>query len=105
MEPAVLPIGRTTSALTGAAPITGPSNPSGSDLEAQVVALTRLHDLAMALAGPHDLETALDSILKIAVEFHRAAQGLLYLADRHTGTLKVRASLGFDREFLDAISR
>lgn len=91
MEQAVLSVGPTVSALAGIREESALGNHARADLEARVVALTRLHDLAMALAGPHDLQTALDAILSIAVEFHGAAQGLLYLVDEQTGTLRVRA--------------
>jgi PAS domain S-box-containing protein len=79
------------SAPTGTSEISPARNQTLADLEAQVVALTRLHDLAMALSGPHDLQTALETILKIAAEFHRAAQGIIYLTDRYTGALEIRA--------------
>jgi PAS domain S-box-containing protein len=69
-------------------------------LSLQVRTLTRLHDLAMQLAGPMDLPAALQAITEGLVEVHNADSGLLSLCDPATGCLQIAASVGFDAERL-----
>ncbi|RIK88575.1 MAG: hypothetical protein DCC67_00560 [Planctomycetota bacterium] len=67
------------------------------DLAAQVEALTNLHDLAMTLAGPLDLHSALVAVVQTLVRVHGAQAGLVALHDPESGYLKTAASVGFSR--------
>ena len=67
-----------------------------NDLAEQVQALTRLHRLALSLAGPLELNDALDAILASLVEIHDADYGLLWLHNSATGYLTIGSSMGFD---------
>ena len=66
-----------------------------NDLAAQVKALTRLHQLALLLAGPIELSAALDAIMGTLVELHDADCGILWLHDSASGYLSIAASRGF----------
>jgi PAS domain S-box-containing protein len=67
-----------------------------NDLAEQVQALTRLHRLALSLAGPLELSAALDAILAALVEIHDSDYGLLWLYDSTSGHLGIAANRGFD---------
>src|SRR6478672_3939450 len=81
---------------------------SGDDYLAfalQVKALSRLHELALALAGMPEPQPALQAILETLVEVHSADFGVLSLYDESSGGLAPAASFGFDEDALEAISR
>jgi PAS domain S-box-containing protein len=71
----------------------------------QVKALSRLHELAMLLAGMSDPEPALQAILETLVDVHNADFGLLSLYDPASGFLTPGASVGFDRAALEALAQ
>ncbi|HKQ30356.1 MAG TPA: GAF domain-containing protein [Burkholderiales bacterium] len=75
------------------------------DLALQVSALTRMHELAMQLAGTLDLREALQSVLETVVEIHNADFGLLSLYDPQAGVLRTHASVGFDAQAIEALDR
>lgn len=74
------------------------------DLELQVEALTRLHELAVRLAETLDLESALQAILETTVELCEADFGLLSLYDPVWGFLRPGASYGIDANQLALFS-
>jgi PAS domain S-box-containing protein len=61
----------------------------------QVKALSRLHELAMLLAGMSDPQPALQAILETLVDVHNADFGLLSVFDPVTGYFTPAASVGF----------
>jgi two-component system cell cycle sensor histidine kinase/response regulator CckA len=71
----------------------------------QVKALSRLHDLALALAETPEPQPALQAILETLVEVHSADFGLLSLYEAETGCLVPYASIGFDSAALEDVSR
>ncbi len=71
----------------------------------QVKALSRLHELAMLLAGMPEPEPALQAILETLVDVHNADFGLLSLYDASLKCLTPGASLGFDDAALKALAR
>jgi PAS domain S-box-containing protein len=73
------------------------------DLALQVTALTRMHELAMKLAGTLDLRVALHAVLETVVEIHGADFGVLSLHDPLTGVLRTYASVGFDLKVVAAL--
>src|SRR5689334_18918461 len=70
----------------------------------QVKALSRLHELALVLAGTPEPQPALQAILETLVEVHCADFGLLSLYDGGSGCLTPSASCGFDASALQAIA-
>ena len=75
------------------------------DLAERVELLTRMHDLALRLGGIQEPEPSLQAILDTAVEAQKADFGLLWLHDRDSGALVVRASRNFDATALQFFSR
>jgi PAS domain S-box-containing protein len=75
------------------------------ELAGQVASLTRLHDLALRLGGMNELQPALEAILDTAVEGQDADFGLVWLQERESGALVVRASRGFDGKALQHFQR
>lgn len=71
----------------------------------QLKALSRLHDLAMRLAGTSEPQPALQAVLETLVNVHHGDFGLIALHDANTGCRTVGASLGFDDETLDRLTR
>jgi PAS domain S-box-containing protein len=71
----------------------------------QVKALSRLHELALVLAGTSEPQPALQAILETLVEVHGADFGLLSVYDAATGCLTPGASVGFDADALAALAR
>src|SRR5437867_265445 len=71
----------------------------------QVKALSRLHELAMLLAGMSEPQPALQAILETLVDVHNADFGLLSLYDPATGCLTPGASIGFDAAALKTLAR
>jgi PAS domain S-box-containing protein len=69
-----------------------------------VRALSRLHELAMTLAGTPDPQPALQAILETLVEVHSADFGLLNLFDPASQTLVPAASFGFDSVSLEGLA-
>jgi signal transduction histidine kinase/DNA-binding response OmpR family regulator len=65
-------------------------------LALQVESLTRIHELAMYLAGAHDLPSAMEFVLRTVVEAHGAPCGVLCLYDEASGELAERARFGYD---------
>src|SRR6478735_12550183 len=81
---------------------------SGDDYLAfalQVKALSRLHELAMMLAGMPEPQPALQAILETLVDVHNADFGLLSLYDDAMKCLTPGASLGFDEAALQSLAR
>jgi PAS domain S-box-containing protein len=70
----------------------------------QVKALSRLHELAMLLAGTAEPQPALQAILETLVEVHRADFGLVLLYDPASQWLVPDASIGFDESALAALA-
>src|SRR3954467_12334053 len=70
----------------------------------QVKALSRLHELAMSLAGMSKPEPALQAILETLVEVHSADFGLLSLFNPVTQCLSPAASFGFDVRALSGLA-
>jgi PAS domain S-box-containing protein len=75
------------------------------ELAAQVESLTQLHELAIRLGGMAELPQMLESVLETAVAAQDADYGLVWLHERETGNLVVRASRNFDGEALRYFSR
>ena len=71
----------------------------------QVKALSRLHELAMLLAGMSEPQPALQAILETLVDVHNADFGLLSLYDPASGFLTPAASVGFDAAALEALAQ
>src|SRR4051812_32388998 len=71
----------------------------------QVKALSRLHELALTLAGMPEPQPALQAILETLVEVHSADFGLLSLYDAASDCLTPNASVGFDATALEAVAR
>ena len=71
----------------------------------QVKALSRLHELALVLAGTSEPQPALQAILETLVDVHNADFGLLSLYDPAACCLTPGASIGFDADALAAHSR
>jgi PAS domain S-box-containing protein len=71
----------------------------------QVKALSRLHELAMMLAGMPEPQPALQAILETLVDVHNADFGLLSLYDDAMKCLTPGASLGIDEAALKALAR
>jgi PAS domain S-box-containing protein len=69
-----------------------------------VRALSRLHELAMLLAGMSEPQPALQAILETLVEVHNADFGMLSLYDAATQCLSPAASFGFDAAALAALA-
>src|SRR4051794_27114928 len=78
-----------------ATPALAPDYSIGDDLTAHVSALTRLHDLAMRLAGPVERDAALTDIVSTLVELNGARFGLLSIFDPDASVLRIAASAGF----------
>ncbi len=76
-----------------------------NDLTLQVEALTRLHQLALSLAGPLELNAGLQAILEALVEIHDAQYGLISLYDRNSGSLGIIASVSFNKDAKSNLSR
>src|SRR6478735_11098313 len=84
------------------------ANPHDEGFEAfslQVKALSRLHELAMLLAGMPEPQPALQAILETLVDVHNADFGLLSLYDDAMKCLTPGASLGFDEAALQSLAR
>jgi PAS domain S-box-containing protein len=73
------------------------------ELEFQVSALTRLHELAVELGGLGKLDDMLQAILITVAGFHGTDKGILSLYDAQSGTLEVSASLGLDESALEKL--
>ncbi len=73
-------------------------------LSLQVKALSRLHELAMRLAGTSEPQPALEVVLETIVEAHTADFGLLSLFDAATKRVHVCASIGFDDDAIETLS-
>lgn len=69
-----------------------------------VKALSRLHELAMVLAGMSEPQPALQAILETLVDVHSADFGLLSLFNPATQCLSPAASLGFDAATMAALA-
>jgi PAS domain S-box-containing protein len=91
------------SETTGRVGIT-PSNGGYEAFSLQVKALSRLHELAMLLAGMPEPQPALQAILETLVDVHNADFGLLSLYDAASKCLTPGASLGFDDVALKALA-
>jgi PAS domain S-box-containing protein len=76
---------------------------SQDGLSLQVKALSRLHELAMRLAGTSEPQPALEAVLETIVEAHTADFGLLSLFDPATKRLKPGASIGFDDDAIEIL--
>lgn len=74
-----------------------------SELTNEVAALTRLHDLAVKLAGPLEMESALNAILRTIVALHGADHGILLVFDPSAGIFRAGATTGFHQEALNLI--
>jgi signal transduction histidine kinase/ActR/RegA family two-component response regulator len=75
------------------------------ELAERVELLTRMHDLALRLGGIPEPGPSLQAILDTAVEAQKADFGLVWLHDRESGALVVRASRNFGPEALQFFSR
>src|SRR3954466_9376703 len=82
------------------------SDPDGglAAIALHVRALSRLHELAMSLAGMSEPQPALQAILETLVEVHSADFGLLSLFNAATQCLSPAASLGFDAAAIAALA-
>src|SRR5262245_61888375 len=69
-----------------------------------VRALSRLHELAMLLAGMSEPQPALQAILETLVEVQNADFGLLNLFDATSQSLVPAASFGFDSVALEGLA-
>src|SRR5829696_2381785 len=69
-----------------------------------VRALSRLHEMAMLLAGMSEPQPALQAILETLVEVHSADFGLLSLFNPATQCLSPAASFGFDSATLATLA-
>jgi len=74
------------------------------DLALQVKALTRLHELAIRMAGTPDLQPALKEVLLALVELHGAASGLITLESSAAGRLEEGAHVGLDEATIKSLS-
>jgi PAS domain S-box-containing protein len=67
----------------------------------EIVALTRVHEVASRLWLNRDLHQALDDILAGAIELLGADKGNIQIFDAKQGVLRIVASRGFERDFLN----
>lgn len=72
-------------------------------LKRTIVDLRRLHELSSRLAIADELDPALGEVLDTALSIHHTDRGLLLLKDPEDQGLTVRASAGFESEFLQLI--
>src|SRR5262249_15903644 len=70
----------------------------------QVVALTRVHEVAARLWLNRDLHQALDDMLAGAIELLGADMGNIPVLDTNRGFLKILAAPAFDQNFLNTFS-
>src|SRR5215468_3848861 len=70
----------------------------------QVVALTRVHEVAARLWLNRDLHQALDDMLDGAIELLGADMGNIQVLDTNRGILKIVAARGFEQNFLNIFS-
>lgn len=90
--------------MDGAEPCVASSDDGLAAISLQVRALSRLHELAMSLAGMSEPQPALQAILETLVEVHGADFGLLSLFDPVKQCLTPAASFGFDARALAALA-
>ncbi len=62
--------------------------------------LTALHETALALIQPHDLDAVLGAIVERAARLVGTDHGYLYIADRRDGTISVRVGRGIMAELV-----
>jgi PAS domain S-box-containing protein len=75
------------------------------ELEFQVSALTKLHQLTLELTGVGELGAMLEAILRTAAGLHGIERGLLLLPGPQGGELEVVASIGMDEAALSRLRR
>jgi signal transduction histidine kinase/ActR/RegA family two-component response regulator len=72
-------------------------------LEVQVEDLRRLHEMSVRLTSTLDIESVLEEVLRAAMAVQGTDLGLLSLCTPKGDSLQVKASSGFDAEFLKQI--
>lgn len=75
------------------------------ELATQLDDLRRLQEMSVRLSNSLELQPILEETLRAAAAGEGATMGLLSLTEPDSERLKVGASLGFDREFLDALDK
>ncbi len=78
---------------------------SRARLQAELTAMTRLHDLVAQLLVSTDLSAALDQVLAASIQIVDATQGTVHLWHTETHTLELAAQSGFDENALQPFSR
>ena len=73
-------------------------------LDADLSAMTRLHELSTRLLAASKLQLVLEEILDASIELQGADFGNIQLYDRETGALEIVAHRGFDQDFLEYFS-
>lgn len=71
------------------------------ELQEQISAMRRLHEMATRLAHAHELPNVLEEILDSTIELQQADFGNLQLYDEDSGSLRMVAQRGFSREFVE----
>ncbi len=72
-------------------------------LAAELIEMTRLHELNTALLVENDLEAMLDRVLEACTQFVGTDKGILQLYDEDEKCLKIVARRGFDQTFWDRV--
>jgi signal transduction histidine kinase/CheY-like chemotaxis protein len=70
-------------------------------LEAEVAALNRLHELSTSLLKIPDLPSALTEILQAATDLHQADMGYIRLYDPDRKVLSIEVHQGFDEKYIE----
>ena len=72
-----------------------------NELAADLVAMTRLHELGARFLVSEDLQRFLDEVLDAIIVLQNADFGTVQLYNRQTEALEIVAQRGFEQEFLD----
>ena len=75
------------------------------ELATQLDDLRRLQEMSVRLSNSLELQPILEETLRAAAAGEGATMGMLSLTEPDSERLKVGASVGFDREFLDAVDQ
>lgn len=71
------------------------------ELDTELSAMTRLHELSTQLFAPSELPSLLEEVLDASINLQGADFGNIQLYNRETGNLDIVAQRGFNQEFLD----
>ena len=71
------------------------------ELQEQIAAMRRLHEMGTRLAHAHELPNVLEEILDSTIDLQKADYGNVQLYDEQTSSLRTVAQRGFSREFVE----